>query len=295
MARAQRVGTVKVALEGQAGRRVPVDRAGRGAARQLLRPRVGHGTPVVQEKLACACATGDIARTSMRTGPDRLPQRRIRPRSPTRSVSVLDRGFIYGDGVYEVVPIYGARAVPAAAAPRALAAQPRRHRPRQPAHRRAVGSADPRPRRAPAVRRPGRLPAGHARRGQARSRVSAGRRTDGVHDEQSAAACRRASRSSDGVAVVTADDNRWQRCDLKTTSLLGNVLMRQLAADARCRRNGDVPRRLPDRGVGLERADRQRRHDHRAAEGQPHPAGHHLRRDARSSRATPACRSTCVR
>jgi D-alanine transaminase len=35
-----------------------------------------------------------------------------------------------------------------------------------------------------------------------------------------------------GVAVVTADDNRWQRCDLKTISLVGNVLMRQLAADA---------------------------------------------------------------
>jgi D-alanine transaminase len=35
-----------------------------------------------------------------------------------------------------------------------------------------------------------------------------------------------------GVAVVTAEDNRWLRCDLKTTSLLGNVLMRQLAADA---------------------------------------------------------------
>ena len=34
-----------------------------------------------------------------------------------------------------------------------------------------------------------------------------------------------------GVAVVTADDNRWQRCDLKTTSLVGNVLMRQLAVD----------------------------------------------------------------
>jgi D-alanine transaminase len=32
--------------------------------------------------------------------------------------------------------------------------------------------------------------------------------------------------------VVTADDNRWQRCDLKTISLVGNVLMRQLAADA---------------------------------------------------------------
>jgi D-alanine transaminase len=35
-----------------------------------------------------------------------------------------------------------------------------------------------------------------------------------------------------GVAVVTAEDNRWRRCDLKTTSLLGNVLMRQLAVDA---------------------------------------------------------------
>jgi D-alanine transaminase len=35
-----------------------------------------------------------------------------------------------------------------------------------------------------------------------------------------------------GVAVVTAEDNRWHRCDLKTTSLLGNVLMRQLAADS---------------------------------------------------------------
>ena len=35
-----------------------------------------------------------------------------------------------------------------------------------------------------------------------------------------------------GVAVVTALDNRWRRCDLKTISLVGNVLMRQLAADA---------------------------------------------------------------
>lgn len=33
------------------------------------------------------------------------------------------------------------------------------------------------------------------------------------------------------MAVVTAEDNRWHRCDLKTISLLGNVLMRQLATD----------------------------------------------------------------
>ena len=37
---------------------------------------------------------------------------------------------------------------------------------------------------------------------------------------------------ANGVAVVTAEDNRWRRCDLKTLSLVGNVLMRQLAADA---------------------------------------------------------------
>ena len=41
-----------------------------------------------------------------------------------------------------------------------------------------------------------------------------------------------AEQVADGVAVVTAEDNRWRRCDLKTISLVGNVLMRQLAADA---------------------------------------------------------------
>jgi D-alanine transaminase len=35
-----------------------------------------------------------------------------------------------------------------------------------------------------------------------------------------------------GVAAITAVDNRWQRCDIKSIALLGNVLMRQRAADA---------------------------------------------------------------
>ena len=35
-----------------------------------------------------------------------------------------------------------------------------------------------------------------------------------------------------GVAVVTAIDERWLHCDLKTISLLGNVLARQLATDS---------------------------------------------------------------
>lgn len=35
-----------------------------------------------------------------------------------------------------------------------------------------------------------------------------------------------------GVSAITAVDNRWLRCDIKATSLLPNVLLRQLAVDA---------------------------------------------------------------
>jgi D-alanine transaminase len=34
-----------------------------------------------------------------------------------------------------------------------------------------------------------------------------------------------------GVAAITAQDNRWLRCDIKATSLLPNVLLRQMAVD----------------------------------------------------------------
>jgi len=37
-----------------------------------------------------------------------------------------------------------------------------------------------------------------------------------------------------GVAAITADDIRWGRCDLKTVALLANVLTRQSAVDAGC-------------------------------------------------------------
>jgi D-alanine transaminase len=35
-----------------------------------------------------------------------------------------------------------------------------------------------------------------------------------------------------GGAAVSAPDNRWQRCDIKSISLIGNVLLRQLSAEA---------------------------------------------------------------
>jgi D-alanine transaminase len=37
-----------------------------------------------------------------------------------------------------------------------------------------------------------------------------------------------------GVSVVTQPDLRWQRCDIKSTNLLGNVLAIQAATDAGC-------------------------------------------------------------
>ena len=41
-----------------------------------------------------------------------------------------------------------------------------------------------------------------------------------------------ASALQKGVACVTAEDTRWARCDIKSVSLLANVLLRQLAVDA---------------------------------------------------------------
>ena len=37
-----------------------------------------------------------------------------------------------------------------------------------------------------------------------------------------------------GIACITAPDNRWLRCDIKAIALLPNVLLRQIAVDAGC-------------------------------------------------------------
>ncbi len=37
-----------------------------------------------------------------------------------------------------------------------------------------------------------------------------------------------------GIACITATDNRWLRCDIKAIALLPNVLLRQMAVDAGC-------------------------------------------------------------
>ncbi len=58
------------------------------------------------------------------------------------------------------------------------------------------------------------------------------RNADRVHDDQRAVVRRPPEAVANGVTAITAVDNRWLRCDIKSIALLPNVLMRQLAVDA---------------------------------------------------------------
>ena len=39
-------------------------------------------------------------------------------------------------------------------------------------------------------------------------------------------------KDTSGISVITLEDNRWLRCDIKSTSLLANIMVRQQARDA---------------------------------------------------------------
>lgn len=146
-------------------------------------------------------------------------------------VSVLDRGFIYGDGVYELIPVYGR--------------EPFRMTPHLKRLQRSldgIGMANPHTEaqwealvRDLVARTPYpnqgvyfQVTRGVAKRDHAFPKDV----PPTVFMMSNPLATPSREQVEDGVAVVTAEDNRWHRCDLKTISLLGNVLMRQLAADA---------------------------------------------------------------
>jgi D-alanine transaminase len=148
-------------------------------------------------------------------------------------VPVMDRGFLFGDGVYEVIPVYDRQPFRLADHLRRLGqslAGIRLDNPHSDAEWEAlIGSMI---RQSPwediglylqVTRGPG--PRDHAFPAQMQPTVFlmplAMSAPDPVHIEQ-------------GVAAITAPDNRWLRCDLKTTSLLANVLLRQLSVDAEC-------------------------------------------------------------
>ena len=145
-------------------------------------------------------------------------------------VSVLDRGFIFGDGVYEVVPVYGRRLFRfdehMARLSRNLA-KLRLANPHSSAEwlercRTLVAS----------------LPAEdqlvyiQVTRGVApRDHVMPVGITPTVFMMVSTMKPPTAEQRHHGVACVTARDFRWERGDIKSISLLGNVLARQISAD----------------------------------------------------------------
>jgi D-alanine transaminase len=146
-------------------------------------------------------------------------------------ISVLDRGFIYGDGVYEVIPVYGRRPFRMAQHLARLAHSLegiRLANPHSAAEWQRIieALADRQPFDDQAVYL--QVTRGVAKRDHA---FPAGVAPT-VFMMSNPLIVPTREQVERGVAVVTAEDNRWHRCDLKTTSLLGNVLMRQLAADA---------------------------------------------------------------
>jgi D-alanine transaminase len=146
-------------------------------------------------------------------------------------VSVLDRGFIYGDGAYELVPVYGRQpfrmSQHLARLQRTLdairLANPHTHDEWQ----RLIGELIERqPFTDQAVYL--QITRGVAKRDHSFPTDVA----PTVFLMSNPLPTPTREQVLHGVAVVTAEDNRWKRCDLKTISLLGNVLMRQLATDA---------------------------------------------------------------
>jgi D-alanine transaminase len=147
------------------------------------------------------------------------------------TVSVLDRGFIFGDGVYELIPVYSR-------APFRMD----EHLARLERSLAAVRIANPYTRdqwRATILELVARQPWDD----------------QGVYLQVTRGAAKRDHAFPEGVpptvfamsnplvnpprelvergaAAVSAVDNRWLRCDIKSISLIGNVLLRQLSADA---------------------------------------------------------------
>jgi D-alanine transaminase len=145
-------------------------------------------------------------------------------------VPVLDRGFLFGDGVYEVIPVYERR-------PFRLAAHLRRLRRSLDALRIDPPHDDERW-RALVTELVARQPfddqglylqvtRGVAKRDHAFPKGVA----PTVFMMGNPLVTPSAEQLAQGVPAVTATDNRWLRCDIKSTALLANVLLRQVAAD----------------------------------------------------------------
>ena len=145
-------------------------------------------------------------------------------------IPVLDRGFIFGDGIYEVAPVYGRKLFRfdehLARLNRSLA----KLRIPQPATRDEW------------LARCRQLVAARAEEDQViyiqvtrgvapRDHVMPANVVPTVFMMSNPLKAASAEQRHKGVACTTARDFRWERGDIKSTSLLGNVLARQMSAD----------------------------------------------------------------
>ncbi|MGA7593876.1 MAG: D-amino acid aminotransferase [Gallionella sp.] len=149
-------------------------------------------------------------------------------------ISVLDRGFIFGDGVYEVIPVYSRKAFRLAEHLRRL-------------QHSLDGIRLPNPHRDEEwtglingliERNSGddqylylHITRGVAKRDHAFPNPPV---SPTVFMMSSPLLAPPAAQLRSGVCAVTAQDNRWLRCDIKSIALLPNVLLRQMAVDAGC-------------------------------------------------------------
>ncbi len=144
-------------------------------------------------------------------------------------VSVFDRGFVFGDSVYEVIPVYGYRLFREAA-----------HLARLKASMAAVGmgmGALTVTWSAVFARLAETLPSGEGTVYLQVTRGAAPRQhTFPANAPLTVFAYARPRVSEPGVgagyeiSAILCDDIRWSRCDIKTTSLIANVLLAQEAA-----------------------------------------------------------------
>ena len=158
---------------------------------------------------------------------------------PDAKISVMDRGFIFGDGVYEVVPVYGGHlfrfAQHMARLDRSLSelriANPLTHAQWAALARQLIANY--------VASMPDGAPSGdqliyiQITRGVAmRDHVMPTDITPTVFVMTNAMKLPNATQRSLGVACVTADDFRWEKAHIKSTSLLGAVFARQISFDA---------------------------------------------------------------
>ncbi len=147
-------------------------------------------------------------------------------------ISPLDRGFLYADGVYEVMPVYGGRPFRFEAHCERLTRSLSEIRMRDPhtreEWRKTIGGL---------IERNGRTDmyvywqvTRGAERGRNHAPLPDIPRT--VFAFCAPLPVVTAATLQSGLKCVTATDTRWARCDIKSVALLANVLLRQLAADA---------------------------------------------------------------